>query len=73
MRRDEPIALPNRANNATQKRDVMERLLKVWEAMPELRFGQLLLNVEHDGLFTIEDFDLVEQAEILQHKRGKKP
>ena len=56
-----------------QKREIIERLYKVWTKEPEQRLGQLIFNKlfhcdgkeEHcdDWLFYREDFDLINELE----------
>ena len=49
-----------RADTPEQKREIIEELFKLLMKYPELRFGQLIQNVEHYGnLYYIEDFDLL--------------
>jgi len=63
-----------RAHTPAQKRAVIERILVVWENNPELRLGQLLINVlngidgEHTTrrIFYIEDEELAIQLEAPQ-------
>lgn len=53
-----------RATTPEQRREVVERLLAVWERHPELRLGQLVCSAgnRHDPFYT-EDFELVEKLE----------
>jgi hypothetical protein len=66
-----------RAISPNEKRAVMNRLLKVWEKVPELRLGQLIENVmssdsrKMDDIFNIEDRILADAAEEFLKKRGK--
>lgn len=66
-----------RAISPGEKRAVMNRLLKVWEKVPELRFGQLIENVmssdsrKMDDFFNVEDRILADAAEEFLKKRGK--
>jgi hypothetical protein len=62
--------LPGRAIHALQKQNFMDRLLKAWLEVPELRFGQFMEAarcnfVLRPGLFMFEDESLVEAAEAL--------
>jgi hypothetical protein len=54
-----------RAVTSSQKNEIMERLLAVWEAYPQLRLGQLLGNAELNQvvLYNTEDYDLIEHLE----------
>lgn len=58
-----------RAENAAQKQEVLERLLEVWKARPELRLGQLIGNVYHSNdrggvsLYYAEDYALLTALE----------
>jgi hypothetical protein len=72
MRHGERLPIPQRAISAKQKRDVMERILKVWEENPEMRLGQLLIN-SGASLFYAEDFSLAETVEDFNRdlKKGK--
>ncbi len=58
------------------KREVMERLLRVWEANPHLRFGQLFQNatsgVKVEYLFDDELASLVELYLPKSKKRRTK-
>ncbi len=56
--------MKNRANEDWQKRDVMEKILKVWMENPSLRLSQLIVNsIDIDtNLFIVEDYDLVEKV-----------
>lgn len=63
-----------RANTPAKKRAMMERILKVWEANPTQRLGQLLDNArvncaqytvgEPIDMFYVEDEDLVDMVEV---------
>lgn len=72
MRHGERLPIPQRAISAKQKRDVMERILKVWEENPEMRLGQLLIN-SGASIFYAEDFSLAETVEDFNRdlKKGK--
>ena len=49
-----------RADTPEQKREIIEELFKIWMKYPELRFCQLIQNVEHYGtLYYMEDYDLL--------------
>jgi len=57
-----------RALTIGQKRDVVDRLFQVWQAVPKLRLGQLLtiymqLKAGGEGIFCLEDLDLIEGIE----------
>jgi hypothetical protein len=56
------------------KREAMERLLKVWEANPHLRLGQLLSNATTDvKIFYMYDDEFVQLLELyLPKKRERK-
>lgn len=59
--------MADRALTPAAKREFLDRLLTVWLAWPELRFGQLLANTFLDGdegrLRVLEDIVLAERAE----------
>ncbi len=65
--------MTHRAVTPAQKRAIVERILTVWEKTPELRLGQLIVNVmnglddEHTTrkLFYVEDEALAERLELL--------
>jgi len=43
---------------------ILQRIEQVWERYPDLRLGQLLLNIEsEEGLFYIEDEELARRIE----------
>jgi len=67
------IKLPNRAYTNEQKQEVMERLLVQWKRIPELRLGQLIVNVVQvsHNLFNEEDFTLCEQVEAFADRVSK--
>jgi hypothetical protein len=47
------------------KREAMDRLLRVWEANPKLRLGQLLENATHDvSISYLFDDELVGLLEL---------
>jgi len=47
-------------------RKILKEIGDIWETYPDLRLGQLLLNVINDpALYYIEDEDLVKAAEDL--------
>lgn len=53
-----------RADTNEKKRAIIERLYIVWCSHPELRLGQLLLNVFRDTpWYYLEDEPLIEQLE----------
>ena len=58
-----------RARTLAQRKEVLDRLLKLWEKVGDWRLGQLIFNfytVDRD-IFHIEDFDLIAVLE----KKGK--
>jgi hypothetical protein len=58
-----------RAENATQKEEILGRLLEVWKKNPSLRLGQLIGNIYHSNdrggvsLYYAEDYPLVTALE----------
>ena len=56
------------------KREILERLLQVWEANPHLRLGQLLHNAFNKvNLFYLYDDELVKLLELyLPRKRTRR-
>jgi hypothetical protein len=58
--------IPGRAETTEEKEQVIQRLLEVWKAYPDLRLGQLILNALRDNndiLYMIEDIPLLEHIE----------
>lgn len=66
--------MKNRATEDWQKRDVMEKILKVWIENPSLRLSQLLINsIDVDtNLYVVEDYDLVEKVFAFSERYNKK-
>lgn len=61
-----------RAHTDEQKRDLVERILRVWQSNPGQRLGQMIFNKVLDpvqraqlDVFYVEDEDLVRLLEIL--------
>lgn len=54
-----------RAKTPEQKQKFLNRLQKIWEAHPNLRFGQLVDNIKlvPQDLYYVEDEELLNQAE----------
>jgi len=51
---------PNRIKN------ILEKLKEIWERYPDLRFGQLIMNLFKDyELFFMEDEELLKEIEDL--------
>jgi len=45
---------------------ILDRIKELWKKFPDLRLGQLILNVIQDpALYYIEDADLAESLEIF--------
>jgi hypothetical protein len=66
--------MENRATENWQKRDVLEKILDSWLALPELRLGQLLQNaIGNAELFYIEDYDLVNDVVSFKKSFEKAP
>lgn len=62
-------AIEGRANTDEKKQAIIERLFIVWCQMPDLRLGQLLLNVFRDTpWYYLEDGLLIEQLEAFYKK-----
>ncbi len=61
-----------RAETNRDKEEVMRRLLVAWKCRPELRLGQLIVNVAGGDPFFIEDFDLVQETEEFIKDPSKK-
>ena len=66
--------MKNRATEDWQKRDVMEKILKVWIENPSLRLSQLLINsIDVDAnLYVVEDYDLVDKVFTFSERYNKK-
>jgi hypothetical protein len=55
------------------RREAIERLLKVWEANPELRLGQLLHNATHGvDCFYLYDDEFVKLLELYLPQKRKR-
>lgn len=58
------MSVPNRAEEESQKRECIQKLLDVWLANPTMRLGQLLDNAVFQSkgapIFYIEDITLVQ-------------
>ena len=50
---------------------ILERLQKVWEKYPDLRFGQLVLNVLRNDFYYVEDEELVSRIELFYREKVK--
>lgn len=61
--------IPGRAVTDTEKTAVLNRLGAVWKANPELRLGQLIINVFKDPYY-VEDVALVSELEAFY---GREP
>ncbi|KKN65718.1 hypothetical protein LCGC14_0478570 [marine sediment metagenome] len=56
--------MKGRAKTSSEKRVVMERILAVWVAVPNLRLGQLLENAcDTSPLYYMEDEPLAQAVE----------
>lgn len=70
-RKEHDVALAKRGRAITPeaKRDVSERILKAWLAMPDMRFGQFIENVvrfcAEAGAFYVEDAELARACEAF--------
>lgn len=67
------MSTPGRAQTPEQKKQVLQRLYKIWLSYPHLRLGQLLHNVvdgSGQALFYIEDEPLVKVCEEYGTKLG---
>ena len=58
-----------RAVTEEQKEEVLAELLTLWKNNPQLRLGQLLLNLGFD-FYYVEDYDLI--AELEKFYKGIK-
>lgn len=58
---------PYRAYSAEQKRAIIERLYALWLRWPELRLGQLIMNIFGD-IYHVEDSVLIEELERVYQK-----
>ena len=55
---------------------ILARLEKLWTDSPDLRLGQLLLNLDKQStvpLYYIEDDELLKQLELLYNRDNNKP
>lgn len=64
------MILKKRAIHEWQKRDVMEKMLKLWIENTHLRLGQLIINAigKDTDLYNIEDYDLIEKLFTFNNK-----
>jgi len=44
---------------------ILQRLEQVWEKYPDLRFGQLILNVLRNDFYYVEDEELAQRVELF--------
>ena len=58
-------SLEYRAHTDEQKREVIERLYRLWVKCPSLRLGQLIINCFDMDFYYTEDFDLIETLEAI--------
>lgn len=50
--------------------DILERLKDIWKTYPDLRLGQLILNVANDPLlYYLEDDELLNKMEEIYLKK----
>jgi hypothetical protein len=63
-----PPLPPSRAVGPDRKKNVIDRLLDVWQRYPDLRLGQLIDNVRVN-LYYIEDLDLIREIEYSYRDR----
>lgn len=62
----EHLRKSERAVTDQQKNEILERLLAVWKAHPQLRLMQLIGNAtDGDLYYTIEDYRLIEALEAF--------
>ena len=58
------MTMRRRAMTPQQKRDIIERLLSLWEDNPDLRLGQLISNTEGQAnQFYLEDYQFMDMLE----------
>ena len=74
------MKLKGRAYSKQQKLEIINNLYKAWEATPELRIGQLIVNAIYSGrstesditrLFYIEDDDFIQEIMYFVTKQCK--
>lgn len=70
FRTDMPV--PGRAREPYMKQQVLDRIMAVWEAFPEMRLGQLISNAIGDDsrLYGMEDFPLAQKAEEFRERHA---
>ena len=61
--------MPNRANTLNEKKEVIERLLKLWLDNPELRLAQLIGNVKRNPIYYQEDFPFIKELEEFYNNK----
>jgi len=72
--------IKGRANTPDEKRAILNRLLAMWCAYPDLRLGQLLDNAIHVrartlsvGMYQLEDNELIAAVEQFAKDHGSEP
>ncbi len=71
--------LPGRANTPAEKRQIIERLLAVWQKHPELRLGQLIIALGYGSarsgtsIFYVEDEEFLRRIEMESDDLTKLP
>lgn len=65
--------IPDRANTPEEKQEIMERLYKLWLKHPELRLGQLIVNIyrSSNSLYLAEDFNFIKELEEIYEQRSQ--
>lgn len=57
------IELPKPAPMDVRQRETVERILRAWLKMPELRFGQFLINATRKPIYYVRDGELADDCE----------
>ena len=63
-----PAYSRKRAITETEKNEILERMLAVWKANPQLRFMQRLGTVLHGDQYHLEDYDMIQELESAYEK-----
>lgn len=63
--------IKNRAETDEQKKEVLNRILIVWQQFPEMRLMQLINNISHGDFYYKDDFKLADDLEkfLDEHAR----
>lgn len=63
--------IKDRAETDEQKKEVLDRLLIVWQMFPEMRLMQLIGNITRGDSYYKEDFKLVDDLEKFMDEHAR--